>query len=216
MAARDFQTRLRRRATRAGLALDDELIAGLEAFHALLSRWNEKINLTSLSSTDEAVDRLFLEPLLAVRFLPPGTTRLMDVGSGGGSPAIPMKLAVPALELTMVEAKARKAAFLREAIRQLGLAGTRVETARVEELLPRTDLHESFDLVSIRAVRVEAKVLHTLQAFLVSGGHLFLFRGPSGPTTPAAIFPPLELLTTHSLVESLQSRLTLVRKRPVG
>ncbi len=67
----------------------------------------------------------------------------MDVGSGGGSPAIPLKLAVPRLRLTMVEAKARKSAFLREAVRHLGLEQRSVETARYEELLARPDLHEA-------------------------------------------------------------------------
>lgn len=216
MAARDFTTRLTRRATRAGLFLNPELVDQLDAFYRLLSRWNEKINLTSLVDPDEAIDRLILEPLLASRFVSPGAKTMMDVGSGGGSPAIPLKLALPRLALTMVEVKARKSAFLREVIRQLELPEAHVETARVEELLTRSELYEAHDLVALRAVRVEGRTLVTLQAFLRPGGELFLFRGPSGPESPSVVVPPLEFLETHSLVDSLQSRLTVLRKLLVG
>ena len=216
MAPRDFVTRLTRRANRAGLFLADELVARLDTYYALLARWNEKINLTSLTDPDEAIDRLLLEPLLAARHVPPAATRLMDVGSGGGSPAIPLVLAEPRLHLTMVEAKARKSAFLREAVRQIGLTNARVENARAEELLTHADLHEAFDLLSLRAVRIEIRVLQTLQAFVKSGGHLLLFRGGSGPATPGIVVPPLEFKGTYPLVDSLQSRLTILTKRHVG
>ena len=216
MAPRDFTTRLTRRATRAGLSLTDDLVEQLSTFYALLSRWNQKINLTALDNPDEAIDRLILEPLLAARHVPSSATRLMDVGSGGGSPAIPLKLAVPRLALTMVEVKARKSAFLREAVRQLGIGDAEVETARVEELLAKPSLHEAFDVLSMRAVRVETRTMHTLQAFLKTDGHLLLFRGPHGPATPQAVVPPLEWLETVPLVESLQSRLTTLVKRQIG
>jgi len=217
VAARDFGTRLTRRAVRAGVTLPDELAAKLTAYYELLSRWNQKINLTSLDNPDEAIDRLLLEPVLAARHVPADATRLMDIGSGGGSPAIPLALAVgPHVHLTMVEVKARKSAFLREAVRVLELPGGRVETSRYEELLARPELHEAADVLSLRAVRVESKVLTTLQAFLRAGGLLLLFRGPSGPDVPESLIPPLEWQSTLPLVESLQSRLTVLRKRTTG
>jgi 16S rRNA (guanine527-N7)-methyltransferase len=214
--ARDFAARLTRRAARAGLFLTDDLVARLDAFYALLTKWNAKINLTALDNLEEAIDRLVLEPLVAARHVPGDVRSMMDVGSGGGSPAIPMKLALPRLSLTMVEVKARKSAFLREAIRQLELEDTHVETARVEELLARPDLHEAFGLVTMRAVRVETRVLHTVQAFLESGGWLYLFRGPTGPAVPSLIVPPLQFVETVPLVDALQSRLTVLSKRVVG
>ena len=139
----------------------------------------------------------------------------MDIGSGGGSPAIPLKLALPHLHLTMVEAKVRKSAFLREASRQLGLTATDVETTRVEELLARPQLHEAFDLISMRAVRIEVRMLNTIQAFLKPSGHVLLFRGPDGPAEPMVV-PPLRWVDTHPLIEALQSRATLLQKRTIG
>lgn len=213
MAPRDFRTRLASRASRAGLSLPDDLTARLAVYFELLDRWNRKINLTALNDPDEAIDRLLLEPVIAARHLPP--TRplvLMDIGSGGGSPALPMTLAAgDRVRLTMVEVKTRKSAFLREAIRQLDLQGAQVENSRYEELLARPELHEHFDAMSIRAVRIEPKLLMTLQAFLKPSATLLLFRGPSGPHQPNAM-PPLEWQATVPLVESLRSRLSVLRK----
>jgi 16S rRNA (guanine527-N7)-methyltransferase len=214
VAPRDLRTRLAKRASKANVYLPADLAERLLAYYELLARWNQKINLTALDDVDAAIDRLLLEPIAATRHLPatPAPVRQMDVGSGGGSPAIPMKLAVPAMRLTMVEVKARKSAFLREAVRQLALADTEVETARFEELLARPELLEGFDVVAVRAVRIETRVLTTLQAFLQEGGSLLLFRGPSGPEAPEVVVPPLQWSGTFPLMESLQSRLTILSK----
>jgi 16S rRNA (guanine527-N7)-methyltransferase len=213
---RDFRSRLTRRAAKANLFIADSVAERLAAYYELLSRWNRKINLTSIDNVDEAIDRLLLEPLVAVRHFPSNVRSVMDIGSGGGSPAIPFKLALPAVRLTMVEVKARKSAFLREAIRQLRLEETTVETARYEELLVRPELHEAYDLLSLRAVRAEARVLTSLQAFIAPGGSLVLFRGPEGASQPTVVVPPLEWAGTYPLVESLQSRVTLLTKRHIG
>jgi len=211
VAPRDFRTRLTKRARKAGVFLPEDLVAQLSAYYELLERWNRKINLTALDNPDEAIDRLLLEPIAAARHFPSADASLMDIGSGGGSPAIPMKLCAPGLRLTMVEAKARKSAFLREAVRALRLERTAVETARYEELLARPELHETFDVLSLRAVRVEVRTLFTLQAFVRRGGLLFLFRGPGGPDAPEVV-PPLRWVATVPLIETLQSRLTLLQK----
>lgn len=216
MAPRDFRTRLARRSAKAGIFLSDDLAARLTAYYDLLSRWNRKINLTALDDPDEAIDRLLLEPLVAARYLPAPDVRLMDVGSGGGSPAIPLKLAWPGISLMMVEVKTRKSAFLREAIRQLELDRATVETSRYQELLAKPELHEAFGVLSMRAVRVETATLVTLQAFVAPEGLMFLFRGASGPEVPDAVVPPLEWTGTYPLVESLQSRLTVLTKRRLG
>lgn len=189
------------------------MLSKLTAYYELLERWNRKINLTAFGDPDQAIDRLILEPLLAARYLPPSNPLLlMDVGSGGGSPAIPLALmGGPRVRLTMVEVKTRKSAFLREAVRQLELASD-VENSRYEELLTRPELHERFDTMSIRAVRIEPKLLMTLQAFLRSGATMLLFRGPTGPDQPANMIPPLQWQLTVPLVDTLQSRLTIVQK----
>jgi 16S rRNA (guanine527-N7)-methyltransferase len=213
---REFNERLQRRAKRAGVTVDASLVARLEIYYRLLKTWNQKINLTALNlreATDDAFDRLLVEPLVAARYVGQGVRKLMDVGSGGGSPALPMALASPGLSLLMVEAKTRKSVFLREAIRALNLSTADVATARFEELLARPDLHEAHDLVTIRAVRLEARVLLGLQAFLRPGGELFLFRGPVSADPAEVAPPPLAWKATFPLVESLRSRLVVLEKR---
>jgi 16S rRNA (guanine527-N7)-methyltransferase len=217
---REFRDRLRRRARHAGVELPAEVAQGLERYYALLAKWNEKINLTSFrlppAGEDVAVDRLLIEPVVAARHLPADARVVLDVGSGGGSPAIPFKLAAPHVALRMVESKTRKAVFLREATRDLALSDAIVDTSRFEELLARPERHEGADVVTIRAVRVEPRTLMTLQAFLKPGGQLFLFRGPGGGDVVDNLAPPLAWLATYPLLDELRSRLIVLKKTKLG
>jgi 16S rRNA (guanine527-N7)-methyltransferase len=191
----------------------------LETYFQLLATWNRKINLTGLNLDDpspEAFDRLLIEPLVAAKHIPQAARQVMDVGSGGGSPAIPLALAVPAIQLLMVESKTRKAVFLREVIRALALTRADVATSRFEELLAHPALHEAHDLITVRAIRIEARLLMGLQAFLRPGGWLLLFRGPAATDPAEAPTPPLAWKATFPLVENLRSRLVIVEKRPIG
>ncbi|MCU0250987.1 MAG: 16S rRNA (guanine(527)-N(7))-methyltransferase RsmG [Vicinamibacterales bacterium] len=224
MTPREFNERLAKRARKANVSLEPRVVEFLAAYYRLLEFWNEKVNLTAFSlkdAPDEAIDRLLIEPLVVARHLRGAHghgphlgphPRLLDIGSGGGSPAIPLKIAIPSLNLVMVESKTRKSAFLREAVRQLELADTTVETVRAEDLLTRPELHESQDLISIRAVRVEQKLLTSIQAFLRLGGRILLFRTSTGTDTPPLVAPPLVYEATWTLVENLRSRLVLLRK----
>lgn len=211
MSARDTRSRLIRRAAKADLELPHPLADRLAVFLDLLLRWNRKINLTALTDPDEAIDRLALEPVAAARHVQPKAGRLIDLGSGGGSPAIPLALALPGLELTMVEIKARKAAFLREAVRVLELPRALVESVRYEELLERHGHSGTYTAVSVRAVRVEAETLRGIAQFLAPDGLALLFRGPTGPDELPDV-EPLAWAATYPLMESLRSRLSVFRR----
>jgi 16S rRNA (guanine527-N7)-methyltransferase len=214
-----IREKLAKRARKAGLTLSKGTISQLEAYFELLKKWNQKVSLTSLPIADdgeEAIDRLLIEPALAAQYLPRADAMVIDVGSGGGSPAIPMKLVSPDIAMHMVESKTRKAAFLREAIRHLGLRATTVEASRVEELLIRPELHEGADIVTIRAVRTEKKLLTEIQAFLKPGGLLFLFRSGDATNDIELSSELLHLDASHMLLPQLQSRLTVLRNVPRG
>ena len=216
MNSKEFQRRLARRARRAGLTLPADLAAQLETYYRLLATWNTKINLSGLKLSDvspDAIDRLLIEPVVAARYVPMKAARMLDVGTGGGSPAIPLALAVPCHSLLMVESKTRKSVFLREAVRTLGLNNAEVVTTRFEELLARPDLHEALDLVTVRAVRIESRVLLTLRAFARPGGLVFLFRGSGASDSSESVTPPLAWKATYPLIESLRSRLVVLEKR---
>jgi 16S rRNA (guanine527-N7)-methyltransferase len=213
--SREFHSRLIRRGRRAGVTISSPLALKLEVYFKLLTAWNAKMNLTGLDLAEQgpaAIDRLLIEPLVAARHATAPVKQMIDIGSGGGSPAIPLALALSA-HLMLVEAKTRKSVFLREALRALELQDAEVVTSRFEELLSRPSLHEAHDLLTLRAVRVEGSVLMNLQAFVRPGGELFLFRAASGAEAPGTLMPPLSWKATFPLLEDQGSRLVVLSKR---
>jgi 16S rRNA (guanine527-N7)-methyltransferase len=206
----EFQERLSIRAETAGVSVTAEVRAQLEAYFQLLTRWNAKINLTALPlhrPTDETFDRLLIEPLAAAKYVADSARRWFDVGSGGGSPAIPLKIAQPKMELTMTESKGRKAAFLREAVRILGLPAVEVENERFEDVAGRTRPH-TIDLVSVRAIRNAPSLLAAIHRVLTPNGRAFFFRSAAGAPTIPPRFAMVELL---ALGTGVDARLTVLR-----
>jgi 16S rRNA (guanine527-N7)-methyltransferase len=181
----DLTARLDARARAAGLSLAAELAESLVTYYEVLSLWNRKINLTALSDLDAAIERLLLEPVLAARLLP-HPRAMLDMGSGGGSPAIPLALALRAPLLVMVESRGRKAAFLREAARTAGVNAI-VEAARFEDLVDRRVHVGSMDIVSMRGVRIDESSLTVARSFAAPDGVIALFTSDDlsfGETTP--------------------------------
>ena len=155
------------------------MLGPLEAYFRLLAQWNATINLTALpldAPTDETFDRLLVEPLGASRRILDTAAIWFDIGSGGGSPAIPLKIARPKLKLTMIESRERKSAFLREAVRALGLAETSVVTARLEDLALDACYAGIGDQVTVRAVKMDVSLFDNAATLLQRGGRLLLFR----------------------------------------
>lgn len=162
------------------MSLSPQQIDELNAYIGLMAKYNRSLNLTSLPidpPSTEAIDRLLVEPTIAGRLISPSETSMVDIGSGGGSPAIPLKIAAPWIELVMVEVKARKAAFLRDVVRQLGLSGTSVANERVEDYASRPSRAGSADVVSIRAVRADADLWQVVSLLLKPQGRVLWFGG---------------------------------------
>jgi len=181
VTSREFKERLSKRARKSRVALPDEIIEPLETYFRLLAQWNAKINLTSLplqALADETIDRLFIEPLAAATLVGDAPDIWFDLGSGGGSPAFPLKLIRPALALTLVESRTRKAAFLREVVRILKLRDTEVANVRFEDFSPGVD--RMARLVTVRAVRPDRALFGVAARLLVIGGRLLLFGKPLG------------------------------------
>ena len=193
------------------MAMDQPLGERLGAYVDLLRRWNAKLNLTRLDRDDAGLARLVIEPLAAVPYLPRQGT-LVDIGSGGGSPAIPLKLAAPGLALRMVEAKTRKAAFLREAVRHLGLDRTEVLAERYEDLLSRRDLQNGHGALAVRGVHLDAEALRGLETLVAPGGALLLFGGPEPADGWTGASPTLTLEEEVSLRGTPGGRLVVLRR----
>jgi 16S rRNA (guanine527-N7)-methyltransferase len=135
---------LLREKLRGIVELSSAQIAALEAHYELLVRWNKALNLTTITSLEEAVERHYCESLLLGGHLPAGPLRVVDVGSGAGFPGFPVAILRPDCSVTLVESHQRKAVFLREASRKIG--NVRVIAKRVEAV------EEKFDHVISRAV----------------------------------------------------------------
>jgi 16S rRNA (guanine527-N7)-methyltransferase len=169
----------------------------LERYYQLLSRWNRRINLTSLSLLDfpaATLDRLLVEPLVAASSLEDLPVSWFDLGSGGGSPAIPLKVVRPAVRLTMVESTSKKAAFLREAVHVVGLSEALVLDARVEALAQRVGAG-TVDVVTVRAVKIDEDLIAAVTHLLKIGGRLLLFGSDAEPAPPGFRFVELRKLT---------------------
>lgn len=121
----------------------------------LLSRWNEKMNLTAVYDPGVLVELHIAECLRAAQRLPENVETVLDFGSGAGLPGIPIQIAHPELHVTLAESQKKKAAFLREAVRELGLVHATVHPGRVEDL----PAAQTFDLVILRAVDKMAEAL---------------------------------------------------------
>jgi len=100
VTSREFRERLSRRARKGRVVVPEEVLASFETYFRLLAQWNAKINLTALplqSPTDATFDRLFIEPLAAAALVPDDPVAWFELGSGGGSPALPLKMIRPSL-----------------------------------------------------------------------------------------------------------------------
>jgi 16S rRNA (guanine527-N7)-methyltransferase len=174
-----FPERLARRAASRGIRLPIHEIRDLEAHFKILMRWNQTVHLTSVQGEDAILDRHFLESLEALRFLPEKPGVLVDVGTGPGFPALPLLMLRPNLEGRLLEPNTRKRAFLKEVIRETGLAG------RVKALPDRVDSPEDligmgpFDALTMRAVAGAEMVLAGAASGLTLGGRALLFVGQS-------------------------------------
>lgn len=152
------------------LGLDAQAVAQLEAYLALLLRWNARINLTAVLSPEAMVRRHFAESIFVARQIPRPVRTLLDYGSGGGFPGIPIAVVRPEIAVTLAESQNKKAAFLREAVRTLGLKAE-VWAARVETMEPG----RVFDAVTLRAVDKMAAACRSAAERLAPHGWMAVF-----------------------------------------
>ena len=131
------------------IALDSKQIEQIQQYTAILLRWNAKTNLTAIHDPLEILYRHFCESMFGAVVIPAERCRLADVGSGGGFPGLPMKILRPELDLYLIESNIKKATFLTEVVRDLGLRGVRVLVSRYEELSEEV---APLDVVCSRAV----------------------------------------------------------------
>jgi len=117
-----------------GVAISGEQVLKIQQYMNVLLAWNEKLNLTAIRDPRDILHRHFCESMFAGVGVPVEKGRLADVGSGAGFPGLPLKILRPELHVFLIESNVKKATFLAEVIRELGLEDTRVLVSRYEEL----------------------------------------------------------------------------------
>ncbi|APR82718.1 rRNA small subunit 7-methylguanosine (m7G) methyltransferase GidB [Minicystis rosea] len=163
------------RLTALGVALDEPAVAKLASFLALLLAMNEQMNLTAITTPEAAWSRHALDALSLVPHLAalPAGARVLDVGSGGGVPGLPIAIARPDLQVTLLDATEKKIAFLSAAAAALGLANVKTVCGRAEAI----DDGPRFDAVTARAVAKIATLLAWTAPFCKPGGRLLFIKG---------------------------------------
>jgi 16S rRNA (guanine527-N7)-methyltransferase len=159
-----------------GLALPEGAEAKLLAYLALLDKWNRVYNLTAVRDAERMVSHHLLDSLAAVPFFQggsPDSVRVLDVGSGGGLPGIPLAIARPELQVTLIDSIAKKTAFLLQAKAELGLGNLYVVTGRVEEYRPVT----GFDVITSRAFSDLKEFVTLTRHLLKPGGRWLAMKG---------------------------------------
>jgi 16S rRNA (guanine527-N7)-methyltransferase len=183
---KDFRSILMKAAGEMGLTLTVAQLALFETYRETLLLWNSKMNLVSLQSDLDLPVRHFIDSLTLLPYLPAVPGSVLDIGSGAGFPAIPIKIVRTDLHMTLLEASRKKSSFLKEVVRKLGLQGISVLNGRLEEL-PRKDPKPSFDLIVSRATLKLPDLVAQGLPLLKDGGFLAAMKGAGVEDERAAL-----------------------------
>ncbi|MCD6705925.1 MAG: 16S rRNA (guanine(527)-N(7))-methyltransferase RsmG [Thiobacillus sp.] len=198
-------------------ALDLALPAGAEAkllaYLALLDKWNRVYNLTAVREVERMVGHHLLDSLAAVPFFQGGDLiRVLDVGSGGGLPGIPLAIARPELRVTLIDSIAKKTAFLLQVKAELGLANLNVVSGRVEDYRPET----GFDVITSRAFSDLKEFVTLTRHLLRPAGRWLAMKGLMPHEEIASLPDWVKVSANHSLVvPGLQASRHLIILEPV-
>lgn len=162
-----------------GLQVSEDAIAGLERLVDELLRWNPRRNLTAITDRDAVLEKHLVDSLTLLPYAR-GAKRFLDIGSGAGFPALPLKITCPELDVVSVDAVGKKIDFQRHVVRTLALKGFTALHERIERLHDHPECRVGFDLVSARALCSLPELVVLAEPFLAPGGCLVAMKGPEG------------------------------------
>ncbi len=170
------RARLRKAAETFGLSLSDEQVAQLEKATDMLLEWNERINLTALKTVDDVVDKHLIDSLAAGSHIGPNAF-VLDIGTGGGFPGVPLKIASPDRRLLLIDGTAKKVNYVQTVIQALGLQNITAMHQRAEDKGFQFGLSGQLDVVTARAVARTEELLKLASPYLKKGGRAVLYKG---------------------------------------
>lgn len=181
---------------RLGVTLPPGGAERLAAYLALLAKWNRTYNLTAIREPERMVTHHALDSLAVVPALPATPhLRVLDVGSGGGLPGIPIGIARPDAEVVLVDASGKKATFLAQAAIELPLPNVEAVAARIEDYAPA----RPFDVVISRAFADLATFVHLARRHVAPGGALYAMKGAHPHEELAELPDDIDVVATRRL-----------------
>jgi len=162
-------------ARQLGLPLTERQLQQFQTYYEQLVEWNRRVNLTGITDYEEVQIKHFVDSLSIVLAMEgakwaDGSFGLLDIGTGAGMPGLPLKMVCPGAKLVLLDSVAKKTAFLRHIVGELGLEGVEILTQRAEEIGHLPEYRETFDLVVCRAVSHLATVAELSLPFCRIGG----------------------------------------------
>ena len=161
------------------LEISNDSLAQLDLLVDELLRWTKRRNLTAITDRDEVLEKHLVDSLTMLPFARTAG-RLLDMGSGAGFPALPLKIVCPALEVVSVDAVGKKIDFQKHVARKLGLSSFTGLHARIQNLQEEENYRAGFDLVTARALTSLEDLVAMAEPFLEPGGRLVAMKGPEG------------------------------------
>lgn len=162
-----------------GLSCSSEQLASLETYAKLLTEWNQKMNLTAITSPEGIAVLHFADSLSFLSAFPlQGNEKVLDIGTGAGFPAIPLKIMNPTVSFTLMDSLNKRLTFLREVLNTLSLDATLLHS-RAEEAARDKKMREQFDVVTARAVASMEVLAEYALPYVKVGGHFVAMKGPS-------------------------------------
>lgn len=194
----------KRLAAKGGKELSEAQSRALERYLELLADANTRMNLTRIVDKEQARVAHVGDALTLLPFVPPslpaqGALKIVDIGSGGGVPGIPLAVVLTECSFTLVEATQKKAAFLQSCAKELGLANVTVLAKRAEEVAVGA-MRESCDVVIARAVGELAFLVEWGIPLLKKGGKLLAMKGAKAPEEIVAADRAIKMLNASPAV----------------
>lgn len=187
----NFQERLERE----GLSLTERQHLLFEDYRALITEWNDRIDITAITEDKEIDEKHFIDSLLIFRGLRiPLNAKVADIGTGGGFPGVPMKIYDNSIELTLIDSLNKRITFLDEVIKELGLTKTTAIHARAEEIFNDENHREKYDYAVSRAVANFPTLLEYCLPAVKVGGYFLAMKGPDSKGEIDSARPALDAL----------------------
>ncbi len=174
-----MKDRLRRGLARFAIKLSEEILEEEIDYLDELLRWNERINLTSIRNREEALEKHLVDSLYLLKMVK-SEEHILDIGSGGGLPGIPLAIADRGMQIVSVDSVGKKINFQKHVKRRLNLDNLKVEHTRIENLAGRGCTEKSFDVIVSRAFSSLETILEQSVAWLAEGGRIIAMKGAEG------------------------------------